>query len=196
MIAACIVHTAIRSAHLFKTGALAALSHFEYVLTGSSFLIAIMISRVIATLSEVKYRKADFRHVSWLLVLTFHLMLYWWFGWRYREIEFTVQMYIVQILPTLVLLFTAAVLTPREIPESWSDYFDVRRKRFFAWYSAFWVLLSISQYFILGEIRPSVVPFALCLIGLFSKSDIAQRSVPVLMGIAFLLVGLVFPENL
>ena len=155
-----------------------------------------MISRVILTLSEVKFREADFRHVAWLLVLTFHMMIYWWFGWRYREIEYTVRLYFVVMLPTLVLLFTVTVLTPREIPESWCSYFNDRRQRFFAWYCTFWVLLALSQYFMLDEIRPAVLPLALCVIGLFVKSETVQRALPVLMGIFFLLIGLVFPENL
>ena len=57
-----------------------------------------MISRVISTLSEVRFRDADFRHVSWLVVLTFHLLIYWWFGWRYRDLVFNVRTYFAQML--------------------------------------------------------------------------------------------------
>ena len=172
------------------------MSHFEFVLTGTSFLIAIMISRVVATLSEVRFRGADFRHVSWLVVLTFHLLIFWWFGWRYREFEFTVQMYFVGMLPTLALLFTVTALTPREVPDSWAIFFDDRRSRFFALYCTFWVLLAVSQYFMLDEIRPSVMPLTLCVLGLLVKSEFVQKALPVLMGIVFIAIGLVFPEGL
>ena len=172
------------------------MSQFEFVLTGTSFLIAIMISRVIATLAEVKFRDADFRHVSWLIVLVFHMLIYWWFGWRYREIEYTVRIYFAEMLPTLALLFTAMVLTPRKTPESWSRYFDERRQAFFAWYTSFWVLLTISQYFMLGEFRPSVLPFALSVAGFFVKPQFAQKALPVLMGTGFIVIGLVFPETI
>jgi glycerol uptake facilitator-like aquaporin len=151
---------------------------------------------VILTLSEVKFREADFRHVCWLLVLTFHMMIYWWFGWRYREIEYTVRLYFAEMLPTLVLLFTVTTLTPRVKPANWSSYFDGRKQRFFAWYLAFWVVLAFSQYFMLHEIRPSVLPLSLCVVGLFAKSKLAHKILPVLMGLIFIVIGLVFPENL
>lgn len=172
------------------------MGQFEFVLTGTSLLIAIMLGRVIATLSEMRYRDADIRHVGWLVVLTFHLMIYWWFGWRYRDIEYTVHLYFMELIPTLALLFTVSVLTPRDSPTSWQDYFDERRQRFFAWYIAFWVLLAISQYVLLLEIRVSVIPLVLCALGYLFKSAAVQRTIPVLMGAAFVIIGLVFPETL
>jgi hypothetical protein len=48
----------------------------------------------------------------------------------------------------------------------------------------------------LDEIRPSVLPLALCVVGLLVKSEIVHKALPVLMGIVFLVVGLVLPENL
>ena len=95
-----------------------------------------------------------------------------------------------------MLLFTVTILTPRESSVDQSSFFDDRRTRFFSWYASFWVLLGFSQYVLSGEIRPSVVPIALCIIGLFSKSTIVHRALPILMGIGFILIGLVFPESL
>jgi hypothetical protein len=44
------------------------MSQFEFVLTSVSFLIAIMLGRVISTVSTMTIKMMDFRHVGWLVI--------------------------------------------------------------------------------------------------------------------------------
>lgn len=172
------------------------MNQFEFVITGLSLLVAIMLGRVISTLSTINTKTVDLRHVGWMLILAFHLLLAWWFSWRYRELTFTVQTYFASLIPVFVLMYSVATLTPIGRMDKWSEYFEKVRVRFFISYAIFWVALFFSQWVLLNQLRPSIAPFVLCVVGASSGHKIIQLTVLALMATVFVLVGVVFPESL
>ena len=171
------------------------MSHFEFVFTGFSMLVALMMGRIIKTLAQLDTKTADKRHIGWLVVLLVHSMLFWWLSWRFHDVDFTVYEYFSLLTTALVLVFTISVLTPDNNPRDWGEFFDIRRKKFFASYTVFWVTLAITTYVVLGEIRLSVAPLLLSLLGAGFANKFVQWAVLLLMGAIFILSGFVFPEN-
>ena len=172
------------------------MTQFEFVITGLSLLVAIMLGRVISTLSTLNAKTLDLKHLGWVLVLTFQLLLAWWLTWRYRELTFTARTYFAFLAPIVVLMYSAATLTPIGRKDKWSDYFESVRVRFFISYALFWVMLFLSQWVLLNQLRPSVVPFVLCVVGATTKHRIVQWTILALMAMVFVLVGVVFPEKM
>jgi hypothetical protein len=171
------------------------MSHFEFVYTGFSFLVALMLGRLLKALAQLDFKSADKRHTAWLVVLIIHSMLFWWLGWRYHDLDFSVHKYFALLTPALILFFTISVLTPDNEPKDWAQFFESRRKRFFGSYTLFWVVLGLAQYVISNEIRPSVAPLLLSVLGASFSNKFVQWGVLVLMGTVFLLLAFVFPEN-
>lgn len=172
------------------------MNQFEFVITGVSLLIAIMMGRVISTLSSLNAKTLYWRHAGWVLVLTFQLLLAWWLSWRYRELTFTAQTYFAFLAPLLVLMYAVATLTPSGRKDDWADYFESIRVRFFVSYSLFWVALFVSQWILMDRVRLPVVPFMLCVIGASTGNRVVQWAVLASMAIFFVVAGVVFPERL
>jgi hypothetical protein len=171
------------------------MSHFEFVYTGFSFLVALMMGRILLTLAQLDPKSVDKRHVGWLVVLLIHAMLFWWLSWRYHDVDFSVHKYFALLTPALILVFTISILTPDKESTDWAEYFECKRKRFFGSYTVFWVVLGFSQYVLSGEIAPSVVPLLLSVLGVSFGNKFVQWGVLLLMGTVLTLIGLVFPES-
>ena len=132
------------------------MSHFEFVFTGFSMLVAVMMGRIIKTLAQLDTKTADKRHIGWLLVLLIHSMLFWWLSWRFHDVDFTVHEYFALLSTALVLVFTISVLTPDNNPREWGEFFESKRRKFFVSYTVFWITMAIGQYVISGEIASVV----------------------------------------
>ncbi len=164
------------------------MSHFEYLNTFVSFVFAIMVSRIVVTLSEVAFKKISWLHVGWLIVLAFNMFQMWWLRWSYNDSQgYNYFDYLIFLAPAFALAFTVAVLTPSDEPPDWSEFLKSKRIQFFSSYGIFWLTLISGYIYDGGDWRGVAGPFVLCVLGVLIENKYFQY-----MLLAFFVVALTF----
>ena len=164
------------------------MTQFEFILTLFSILIALMVGRVINTLSSLSFATADRKHIGWLIALLLNLMVAYWVFWESRNDVMTFAEYLAFLTTAGFIIYAVSVFTPANTPADWSTYFWRVRSRFFLAYLAFWASDAVFEYLLDGAVKPAVAPIALLLMGAAFKDNRAQWAALVL----FLAVQIVF----
>ncbi|MEM0954537.1 MAG: hypothetical protein AAGI24_10400 [Pseudomonadota bacterium] len=164
------------------------MTQFEFILTLFSILIALMVGRVINTLSSLTFASADRKHIGWLVGLLLNLMVAYWMFWESRNDVMTFAEYLAFLTTSGFIIYAVSVITPASTPADWSAYFWRVRARFFLAYLAFWASDAVFDYVLNAEIQPSVAPIALLLMGAAFRDNRVQWAALVL----FLAVQIIF----
>ncbi|MEE4659184.1 MAG: hypothetical protein V2J89_01870 [Halieaceae bacterium] len=164
------------------------MTQFEFILTLFSILIALMVGRVINTLSSLSFATADRKHIGWLFALLLNLMVAYWVFWEARNDVMTFAEYLAFLTTAGCVIYAVSVLTPASTPRDWSAYFWRVRARFFSAYLAFWASDALFDYLLDGTVKPAIAPIASLLLGALSRDNRAQWAALLL----FLLVQVVF----
>ena len=166
------------------------MTQFEYLVTFTAFLYAIMVGRIFITLSGLSLKNLDRLHVAWLIVLVANLIQAWWKGWSFHDMEFNYGLYLLEVSHTIPFFFAVGALTPTREPENWSIYFQSIRVRFFLSYTLLFVTLGISNYVFSGFWFSTIGAIIFSLLGLFFKNRIVQWAVVLLFMLMFIVIGI------
>jgi hypothetical protein len=166
------------------------MTQFEYLVTFTAFLYAVMVGRIFITLSGLSLKNLDRLHVAWLIVLVANLIQAWWKGWSFHDMEFNYGLYLLEVSHTIPLFFAVGALTPNREPEDWSIYFQSIRVRFFLSYILLFVTLGISNYVFSGIWYSTIGAIIFSLLGLLFKNRIVQWAVVLIFMLMFIAIGI------
>jgi len=141
------------------------------VVDTSACVFAIMVSRILVTLSDVSFKK-----VSWLARgFGLEYVPAWWLRWSFNDnAGYNYFDYLILLAPALALAFTVAVLTPSDEPADWSDFQKSKRVQYFSSYGILWLTLFGSQLYYAGNWKSVVGPIVFCALGAFIKNRYFQ----------------------
>lgn len=147
------------------------MSHFEYLNTFVSFVFAIMVGRILVTLSELSFKKISWLHVGWLVVLMLNMLQIWWLRWSGNdEAEYNYFDYLFMLTPAFALAFAVAALTPTHEPQDWSEFLKSKRIQFFSTYGFFWLSIVGNHIYYGGDWKGAAGPIVLCALGALIKN--------------------------
>jgi len=81
------------------------MSQFEYLVTFTAFLYAVMVGRIFITLSGLSLKNLDRLHVAWLIILVANLIQAWWKGWSFHDMEYNYGLYLLEVAHNIPFFF-------------------------------------------------------------------------------------------
>jgi hypothetical protein len=156
---------------------------FEYLAAGHVLILSFAVVRILNVLPHAVRPQCQYWvHLSWLLLAIGLCVVSFWGFWSYREIEWTLPLFIGALVPTALIYMYTSLLAPPDpsTVESWRDHFYMVRIQLFA--TGFLLMCAIlySNWAILdlsplepGTVQPLVVIFA---IGLASEKSKLQNA--------------------
>ena len=152
---------------------------FEYLAVFLSIVLSFGVIRVLDGLpAAVRPGRVYSVHVTWLIVVLWLHVQYWWVFWSYSTgVSWTYPDFLLALASPLLLYSLAITLVPRDSDsvESWREHFYRVRPRFFYLFAAWIVTVGVANWLVLGQPLLNRLRlgqgtfFLLCLGGALSK---------------------------
>jgi len=99
---------------------------FEYLTTANTLILSFAVLRVLACVPHaLRPGRLYWVHVSWLSAAIAFCLIGFWAFWPYRELEWTLPLFIGALTPTTLIYMFTSLVAPSEpsTVASWRDYF-------------------------------------------------------------------------
>jgi hypothetical protein len=99
---------------------------FEYLTTANTLILSFAVLRVIACVPHaLRPGRLYWVHVSWLSTAIAFCLIGFWGFWSYRELEWTLPLFIGALAPTTLMYMFTSLVAPSQpsAVASWRDYF-------------------------------------------------------------------------
>ena len=126
---------------------------FEYIAVANSILLSFAVVRLLDALPPAfQSGRRDWTHLAFLVVLMWACAQYWWVSWSYATVSsWTYAKFLTYLTPPALLYSLARTLSPDpNAVQSFREYFDSTRRRFFALLAAYVVVLLFGSWIIAG----------------------------------------------
>jgi hypothetical protein len=99
---------------------------FEYLTAANTLILSFAVLRLVACVPHaLRPGRLYWVHASWLSVAIAFCLISFWGFWSYRELEWTLPLFIGALAPTVLIYVFTSLVAPSEpstVP-SWRDYF-------------------------------------------------------------------------
>jgi hypothetical protein len=172
---------------------------FEYLTAGHVLILSFAAVRILNVLPHAVRPSCQYWvHLSWLSLAIGLCIVSFWGFWLYREIEWTLPVFLGALVPTALIYMYSSLLAPPDpsAVESWRDHFYAVRIQLFA--TGFLLMCAIlySNWAILdlsplepGTIQPLVVIFAMGLVSAKPKLQNALALAPPAMVVMTIIIA-------
>jgi hypothetical protein len=89
---------------------------FEYILVITSVIYALAIAQVLSGIGRLAQTDAAIRrflpHTLWVVILFTYVLLFWWAGWEFRTVVWTLPKYIYIMISPIFMFYSASLIIP------------------------------------------------------------------------------------
>ena len=89
---------------------------FAYILVITSVVYALALAQILSGIARLAQSEGTIRwfhpHTMWVVILFISILLFWWAGWEFREVQWAAPTYLYTMITPIFMFFSVSLIMP------------------------------------------------------------------------------------